>query len=70
MGTNDANLLSPAEESITPDLNPWPVTIATYNIHGAVGMDRKFAPERVAGVLKEIDADIIALQEVPLGGAD
>ncbi|MGH8808342.1 MAG: endonuclease/exonuclease/phosphatase family protein [Noviherbaspirillum sp.] len=51
------------------DLCPWPLTIATYNIHGAVGCDGRFAPERVAGVLHEIDADIIALQEVPLGGS-
>lgn len=52
----------------TPDLNPWPLTVATYNIHGAVGTDGLLAPERIAGVLREIDADIIALQEVPLGG--
>ena len=52
-----------------PDLNPWPLTIATYNIHGAVGTDGGFAPERVAAVLLEVSADIIALQEVPLGGA-
>ncbi len=52
-----------------PDLNPWPLTIATYNIHGAVGTDGVFMPDRVADVLCEIDADIIALQEVPLGGA-
>jgi endonuclease/exonuclease/phosphatase family metal-dependent hydrolase len=52
-----------------PDLNPWPVTIATYNIHSAVGTDRKFAPERIVGVLQEIQADIVALQEVPLGGS-
>lgn len=52
-----------------PDLNPWPVTIATYNIHAAVGTDGRFAPERVAGVLQELNADIIALQEVPLGGS-
>lgn len=38
--------------------------IATYNIHKCVGMDRKFSPERIAEVLREIDADIIALQEV------
>lgn len=50
------------------DLDPWPLTIATYNIHGAIGCDGRFAPERVAGVLREIRADIIALQEVPLGG--
>ena len=42
--------------------------MATYNIHGAVGTDGLRAPERIAGVLREIDADIIALQEVPLGG--
>lgn len=50
------------------DLNPWPLTIATYNIHGAIGVDRRFDPHRVANVLREISADIIALQEVPLGG--
>ncbi|MES2538838.1 MAG: endonuclease/exonuclease/phosphatase family protein [Pseudomonadota bacterium] len=49
--------------------SPWPLTIATYNIHGAVGSDGLFAPERIAGVLHEIQADIVALQEVPLGGA-
>src|SRR5947209_5228310 len=52
-----------------PDLNPWPLSIATYNIHGAVGTDGQFAPHRVADVLNEIDPDVIALQEVPLGGA-
>ncbi|KMQ80336.1 Endonuclease/Exonuclease/phosphatase family protein [Candidatus Burkholderia pumila] len=44
--------------------------IATYNLHGAVGIDGKFAPERIGEVLAEIDADIFALQEVPLGGAN
>ncbi len=60
---------SPRLPQVELDLNPWPLTIATYNIHGAVGTDRKFFPERVAAVLHEIRADIIALQEVPLGGA-
>lgn len=45
-----------------------PLTIATYNIHGAVGADQRFDPERIAHVLLELQADIIALQEVPLGG--
>lgn len=40
------------------------IRIATYNIHKCVGIDRKFSPERIAGVLREIDADVIALQEV------
>ncbi|MDB5761129.1 MAG: endonuclease [Herminiimonas sp.] len=51
-----------------PDLNPWPLTIATYNIHGAVGSDGLFYPQRIADVLHEMNADVIALQEVPLGG--
>ncbi|OWY30557.1 endonuclease [Herbaspirillum robiniae] len=49
-------------------LDPWPLTVATYNIHSAVGTDGRFSPERIAGVLGEIEADVIALQEVPLGG--
>ena len=40
------------------------VRIATYNIHKCIGLDRKFSPERITDVLREIDADIIALQEV------
>jgi endonuclease/exonuclease/phosphatase family metal-dependent hydrolase len=38
--------------------------VATYNIHKCQGLDRRVRPKRVADVLKEIDADIIALQEV------
>jgi endonuclease/exonuclease/phosphatase family metal-dependent hydrolase len=40
------------------------VRIATYNVHRCRGMDRRTIPGRVADVLREIDADIIALQEV------
>ncbi|RVQ66077.1 endonuclease [Croceicoccus ponticola] len=36
---------------------------ASYNIHKAVGLDRRRDPDRVLAVLHEIDADIIALQE-------
>ena len=36
---------------------------ATYNIHKAVGLDRKRDPERIMAVLREMDADVIALQE-------
>lgn len=38
--------------------------IASYNIHGGIGTDRHFVPNRIVDVLREIDADIIALQEV------
>jgi endonuclease/exonuclease/phosphatase family metal-dependent hydrolase len=37
--------------------------IASYNIHKCVGLDRRFDPYRTISVIKEIDADVIALQE-------
>lgn len=40
------------------------LTVATYNIHSCIGIDRDFAPARTAAALAEIDADIICLQEV------
>ena len=40
--------------------------VATYNIHSCLGTDRKFAPERIAQVIAELDADLIGLQEVGL----
>jgi endonuclease/exonuclease/phosphatase family metal-dependent hydrolase len=47
--------------------------IATYNIHRSRGLDGRTRPERIAAVLSDIDADIIALQEVigsgPRGGS-
>ncbi|GAB7523951.1 endonuclease/exonuclease/phosphatase family protein [Paraburkholderia sp. 2C] len=44
--------------------------IATYNIHGAIGSDGVYMPRRIADVIAELDADLVALQEVPLGGRD
>jgi endonuclease/exonuclease/phosphatase family metal-dependent hydrolase len=38
--------------------------VGTYNIHAAVGLDRRYDPPRIARVLTEIGADIIGLQEV------
>jgi endonuclease/exonuclease/phosphatase family metal-dependent hydrolase len=40
------------------------IRIASYNTHGGVGRDGHFVPKRIAEVLRELDADIIALQEV------
>lgn len=37
---------------------------ATYNIHACIGVDRVFDPHRIIAVIQELDADIIALQEV------
>ena len=43
------------------------VTAASYNIHIGLGRDGRLAPERIASVVQELKADIIALQEVRLG---
>jgi endonuclease/exonuclease/phosphatase family metal-dependent hydrolase len=37
--------------------------VASYNMRKAIGTDRRRNPERVLQVLREIDADIVALQE-------
>ncbi len=36
---------------------------ASYNIHKGIGLDRRRDPARIIAVLREIDADVIALQE-------
>lgn len=41
--------------------------IVSYNIHRAIGVDRRFRLERIAHILKHIDADIALLQEVDSG---
>lgn len=43
---------------------PQTVRIATYNIHKCRGLDRRVRPVRIVRVLSELDADIVALQEV------
>jgi endonuclease/exonuclease/phosphatase family metal-dependent hydrolase len=42
------------------------LTFASYNIHKAVGVDRKRDPMRIIAVLREMDADVIALQEADM----
>ena len=39
------------------------LTFASYNIHKAVGLDRRRDPDRILAILREVDADVIALQE-------
>jgi endonuclease/exonuclease/phosphatase family metal-dependent hydrolase len=38
--------------------------IATYNIQKSIGLDGRRQPQRILEVLRELDADIVALQEV------
>lgn len=37
--------------------------VATWNMHGGVGLDGRFDAARIARVIAELDADVIALQE-------
>lgn len=43
--------------------------IATYNVHSCFGTDRRLDPARIAAVIAECEADIIALQEVDVARA-
>ncbi|MBX5481159.1 MAG: endonuclease/exonuclease/phosphatase family protein [Myxococcaceae bacterium] len=40
------------------------LTLASYNIHSGIGTDGRFDLFRTAEVLRELDADVVALQEV------
>ena len=41
--------------------------VLTYNIHRAIGVDRRFRPERIVEILGHHDADLVLLQEVDEG---
>ena len=40
--------------------------VASYNIHRAIGRDGVYEPGRILRVLSEMNADVVALQEVDL----
>jgi endonuclease/exonuclease/phosphatase family metal-dependent hydrolase len=48
---------------MSPAATTRTLRIATYNVHSCIGTDRRHDPERVARVVAELDADIVALQE-------
>lgn len=43
------------------------IRVLTYNIHRAIGVDRRFRPERIAHIIDNYRADIVLLQEVDEG---
>ncbi len=43
------------------------LTVATYNTHSGVGLDRRFDPLRIAQVVRDCNADVVALQELEFG---
>lgn len=44
-----------------------PLKVLTYNIHRAIGVDRRFRPERIVRILRHYEADVVLLQEVDEG---
>ncbi len=44
-------------------MRPGMIRVASYNMRKAIGTDRRRRPERTLEVLRELDADVIALQE-------
>ena len=43
------------------------IRVLSYNIHRAIGFDRRFVPERIIEIIRGHDADIVLLQEVDEG---
>ena len=47
------------------DKNAEPkLRVATYNVHGCVGMDKQRSESRIADVIASLEADIVGLQEL------
>jgi endonuclease/exonuclease/phosphatase family metal-dependent hydrolase len=40
------------------------IQVATYNVHKCQALDQRTSPERIAAVIAELDADVVALQEL------
>jgi len=49
---------------MTSDARWRTLRVATYNIHRCRGLDGRTSPSRIADVIRGIDADVVALQEV------
>jgi endonuclease/exonuclease/phosphatase family metal-dependent hydrolase len=59
-GEPDRSMSRPIPSSATQGRG---LVVASYNVHKCVGVDRRFDPHRVAHVIAEMDADIVAVQE-------
>ena len=40
------------------------IRVVSYNIHKCKGLDRRTSPERIASIIRELNADAVALQEI------
>lgn len=59
-------LMNLAPGHAAPEI-PATIRVLTYNIHHGVGLDEKLDLARIAALIKEQNADIVALQEVDRG---
>lgn len=50
--------------SVSAQPGPWTLRVLTYNLHHGEGTDGKLDLERLAGVINDSKADLVALQEV------
>lgn len=41
--------------------------VVSWNVHQCVGVDGRYAPERIGRVLRDLDPDVVGLQEVDTG---
>lgn len=63
MSHEDARRAADRREGPVPE-GMAPLHVATWNVHSCVGIDARFAPDRVAGVIRALNVDAIGLQEV------
>ncbi|MFJ4521977.1 endonuclease/exonuclease/phosphatase family protein [Streptomyces sp. NPDC088810] len=47
-----------------PDAARVPLRVATYNIHAGAGQDNVFDLDRTAAAIRDLDADVVGLEEV------
>ena len=45
-------------------LSPRTLTVGSYNVHKGVGIDRRRDPHRILSVIRELEVELLALQEV------
>ncbi len=67
--TLPASIIASIRNRKKRDAGPHPhdpsegMLVASYNVHKCVGVDGRFDPERTSHVIREIGADVMALQE-------
>jgi endonuclease/exonuclease/phosphatase family metal-dependent hydrolase len=57
-------LTAPAVAGEAPAALHVPLRVATYNIHAGAGVDGRFDLARTASAIRELDADVVGLEEV------